>query len=704
MAEQMILRCVPLLILLAGMAATARAQTTVVLTNIGQIRSLTAEEAERRIPVRVRGVVTFFDPQLYVGFIRDDTGSVYFPPRNFPDGPVARCRAGDLIEIEGITARGRFAPHLIHGASPPRVKVLGHPGLPEARRLAPQDLANPAHHSERIEIVGVVRGYGRERNKLRLDLSTSSGSFRAVLPVLWRTDASPATNWLGAVLRLRGVHGSLFNENRELAGLRVFVAGMDDVTVEDPGEASFAERPIRPVVELLRFHGQTSPRERVAGVVTQFEPGRGLFLQDDTGPLWVQTPQREPLPPGTRVDIVGYPGTRDGQPVLRDGFVRALGPGTAPPAVPVSVAEAFAGEFHGHLVRVQGKVVDRFVQPGNHLLLLNEAGLTYAARLIEPDSTRLLELPERGSVIEVEGVALNEFVPVTGLASDDPVRHQSVSLQVALRTPGDLRVLQPAPYWTTERLQWLAGGVMAVLLLAVAWIALLRRQVARQTALVETKVARETLQEERARLARELHDTLEQELTGISLQLDAASDTLPDSPDTARRALHHAQALLKHTRSEARRSIWDLRASVLENGDLVSALRETLRQFHGGNGTTEIVVTSDGSPRPLPNRLENNLLRIASEAVTNAVKHAAARRIIVHVGFAPDAILLRVEDDGRGFDATTALCLDSGHYGLLGMRERAAKLGGQLTVTSAPDRGTRVEVRVHFPIPVPSSP
>jgi len=698
-------RCAPLLILLVGMAATARAQTTAVLTNIGQIRSLTAEEAARKFPVRVRGVVTFFDPDLFVGFIHDDTGSVHFSPRDFPNGPVARCRAGDLIEIEGITAPGRFAPHLLNGTSPPRVKVLGHPGLPEARRLAPPDLANPAHHSERIEIVGVVRGHGRERNKLALDLSTSSGSFRAVLPVLWSADASPATHWLGAVLRLRGVHGSLFNENRELAGLRVFVAAMEDVTVEDPGVGSFAERPVRPAAQLLRFHGQTSPRERVVGVVTHVEPGRGLFLQDDTGPLWVQTPQRDPVSAGTRVDIVGYPGTSDGQPVLRDGFVRVLGPGIPPAATTVSAGEAFAGRLHGRLVRLRGTVIDRFIQPGNHLLLLNDGGLTFAARLIEPDSTRLLDLPERGSLTEVEGVAINEFVPLSGLAGDDPARHQPVGFQLALRTPADMRVLHPAPYWTAERLQWLAGGVMAVLLLATVWIALLRQQVARQTALIETKVARETLQEERARLALDLHDTLEQELTGLSLQLDAASDTLPDSPDTARRALHTAQALLKHTRSEARRSIWDLRASVLERGDLVSALREALGQFSGGSGSPEIVVTSDGSMQALPGRIESNLLRIASEAVTNAVKHAAARRITVHFGFSPEEILLRIEDDGRGFDATAALSLDSGHYGLLGMRERAAKLGGQLVFNSAPCCGTRIEIRVKLSVSAaPSSP
>ncbi len=674
--------------------ATAVESSSAVLTNVAQIRALLPEQAAQQLPVQVRGVLTFIDPEFHVAFVRDETGSSYFSPRLTPQSPAVKCVAGDLIELTGVTSPGRFAPQIVNGSNAAlRVRVLGHPGLPEPRRLAPQELANPVNHSEWIEVVGTVREVKREKSKTRLDLSTSSGGFSTLLPLKW-TERGAATNWLGAVLRLRGVHGSVFTEGKELTGLRVFVPRMEDVHEEDAGVASFDDRPLRTADTLLRFTAQTSPRLRVAGVVTYSEPGRGVFLRGATGSLWVQSPQREHLPPGTELDAIGFPGSADGRAVLRDAFLRASGHQDQLEPRSVSVEDAFAGRLHGELVSLRGEVIDRFIQPGNHILLLKSGERLFHARLAQADRTNTIELPPRGSVTEVSGICVNDFVPNPGRLSDEATRYLPVALQIAMRSPDDIRMLQAPPYWTTERMRWLALGATVVLLLAVAWIALLRRQVGRQTAVIQEKVARETLQEERVRIARELHDTLEQELTGLSLQLDAATDTLPESPETAQRALVNAQALLKHTRSEARRSIWDLRASALENGDLVTALRETLHQFTGGNGGPEIVVESDGGARRLPGRIENNLLRIASEAVTNAVKHARARRIVVRVEFGADSVRLCVGDDGRGFDTEAAMSLGKGHYGLLGIRERAEKMGGELELRGGPGRGTEIAVRV----------
>jgi signal transduction histidine kinase len=241
---------------------------------------------------------------------------------------------------------------------------------------------------------------------------------------------------------------------------------------------------------------------------------------------------------------------------------------------------------------------------------------------------------------------------------------------------------------------------MTVLLLAAAWIALLRRQVARQTALIEAKVARETLQEERARMARELHDTLEQQLTGLSLQLDAAGDTLAESPEVARSALVSAQGLLKHTRIEARRSIWDLRPSALEDGDLLAALRETLPQASPG-ARPAITIEATGAARRLPAAVESGLLRIASEAVTNAVKHAQATSVRVRLSHAPDAVELTVRDDGCGFDATAMPA--AGHFGLTGMRERAARMNARLRIESRPGGGTTLTLTVFAKTDAPDS-
>jgi signal transduction histidine kinase len=231
--------------------------------------------------------------------------------------------------------------------------------------------------------------------------------------------------------------------------------------------------------------------------------------------------------------------------------------------------------------------------------------------------------------------------------------------------------------------------VAALSFAVLAWNVSLRRRVTAQTEIIRQQAAREAVHEDRTRIARELHDTLEQELTGIAVQLDAVSDRLADSPPTAATALGTARALLRHTRTEARRSVWDLRAALLEEGDLGVALTATAAQLEGG---PEIRVSVEGAPRRLAASVENNLLRIGTEAMTNAVKHAAARSVAVRLVFGTDEILLEVRDDGKGFDASRSTTLAAGHFGWLGIRERAERIGAKLQIESQPGRGTRVVV------------
>jgi signal transduction histidine kinase len=188
-----------------------------------------------------------------------------------------------------------------------------------------------------------------------------------------------------------------------------------------------------------------------------------------------------------------------------------------------------------------------------------------------------------------------------------------------------------------------------------------------------------------------LHDTLEQELAGISLQLDTASAKLPDAPGTARQLLDLARSLLRHSRVEARRSIMDLRASLLEGGDLAAALQEVAARARDGQPiAVEVVV--EGQPRRLPGQIETNLLRIAQEALTNALKHSKPDHVKLWLAFGQDGVELRVADDGAGFDVEQALTLSAGYFGLLGMRERAERIHGSFKVHIAPGQGTIVKV------------
>jgi signal transduction histidine kinase len=199
--------------------------------------------------------------------------------------------------------------------------------------------------------------------------------------------------------------------------------------------------------------------------------------------------------------------------------------------------------------------------------------------------------------------------------------------------------------------------------------------------------------EERVRLAREIHDTLAQGFVGISSQLDAVAMTLNSRLDTARQHLDLARKMARHSLTEARRSVMDLRASALEGHDLPAALSQAARQWTAGS-KVQVHVDVAGGTRHLPEEMEQHLLRIAQEAVANTVKHARATEVHIRLEMQNGNLRLSVTDDGQGFEQTDAFSEIGGHFGLLGMRERAERLGGELELHSTPGQGTEVEVKV----------
>lgn len=210
--------------------------------------------------------------------------------------------------------------------------------------------------------------------------------------------------------------------------------------------------------------------------------------------------------------------------------------------------------------------------------------------------------------------------------------------------------------------------------------------------LAEEAREKEVLQE-RNRLAREIHDTLAQGLTGIIIQLEAAEDILGETPgrDAVRAHLARAQDLARVSLTEARRSVSALRPLCLEGQGLAAALEERLIQMTAGTGI-EAALTLSGTSRPLPADCEDNLLRIGLEAVTNALKHARALSIRVQLAFTTDQVTLSVHDDGQGFPSGATLP-DKG-FGIVGMQERAERIGGQFSLFTCPGQGARVTVTV----------
>ena len=202
--------------------------------------------------------------------------------------------------------------------------------------------------------------------------------------------------------------------------------------------------------------------------------------------------------------------------------------------------------------------------------------------------------------------------------------------------------------------------------------------------------------DERTRIARELHDTLAQMLAAVGFQIDTALKRLPEDPGQGplRRNMELAHSMVRSGLAEVRRSIWVLRAQASGQtmDDLASSLSSSLSQLTGDTGIGS-TFTVTGTPRPLPSEVQRNLLRIAHEAVTNAVRHAQPKSIGITLQFEDDAVCLRVHDDGRGFEREK---VKGDHFGLMGITERARAVGGQARVDSRPGAGTEIACRVPY--------
>jgi signal transduction histidine kinase len=204
---------------------------------------------------------------------------------------------------------------------------------------------------------------------------------------------------------------------------------------------------------------------------------------------------------------------------------------------------------------------------------------------------------------------------------------------------------------------------------------------------------------ERNRMAREIHDALAQGFTGIVLQLDAAEYALTKSPAAARNHLDQARALARESLVEARRSVWALRARALETRRLPDALSDLVGRMSSAGASVTPQFRVHGMPRELPPHVEEQLLRIASEALTNALKHSQARMVHLDLIYQPGQVEISVQDDGRGFipsepEGTDSSTDSSEGFGLIGMKERAELIRATLVLATQPGQGTTVSVVV----------
>jgi len=483
--------------------------------------------------------------------------------------------------------------------------------------------------------------------------------------------------------------GTLFGQTEQLRGVSLFVGHTSDVLLlESPPNPFYL--PTRTIRSIYNYSaaGEVNRRIRVRGVVTGYIPGHPveisdftstarfryvrhvLYVDDGTGGARVETEQPERVPPGAVVEVAGFPAVTPGKPILTNAVFKVAGHAAARTPTSVSGTNVLTPENDAMLVRMQGHFLSLLTGPTERILVLKVGETVFDAPLEADTESASIERIRPGSMVAVTGVYAYQWGPPP-------------SFRLFLRSPADVTVVSAAPWWTMRH--------TAVMVIVFALVASAGGVWMRTTA-NRKRTQYQAVLDERSRVGRELHDTLEQGLAGIALQLEAVAGSLQASPDAARRSLDVARQMLRYSQEETRRSIMDLRSQALESRDLAGALADLAEQTTRGTGATASVVV-EGQVQRLDASHEHHLLRIGLEALTNALKHSGARRIDILLRFGPDSTELIVQDDGRGFNIA-APDLGGAHFGLQGIRERVDKLGGVLHIESAANAGARLSVMV----------
>jgi signal transduction histidine kinase len=702
------------------------AATNEVLTNAAKVLSLTSAQVDQKIPISITGVVTVAEPNWQGRFfVQDSTAGIFVIGTNRPQPAI-----GDVVQVTGVSYHGGYAPCI----ATPRWKKVGTSPLPDATPISLEQFTSGAVDGRRIELSGVVISAEQSRivkSRMRLELKSGSTRFRAFMPHL--TNVVP-DSLVGATVRVRGTAAASFSSTRRyLLSVVLFMPQESDIIVDHPPNPEILRQPFTPLSSIARYHGNnfTDPRIRVKGVLIYQRPAEDIFLRDSTGGLRVEFHETNIFVPGEMVEAVGFPGLERFLPVLEDATVIKTKK-SEEPLVPenVSIQDLLKGFHQADFVSLQGKLLDRSFQPRRTSDTLTNAGEAILLTLKSDRYFFSVEAPDSGEFSQLASIPLGSTLQVSGVCLLEAGEKGDIEgVHIVPSDASSIRILERPGWWTSQRLFIALGILLAILLAGTLWtVTILHKNALLKTSIAEKIRAQDELQKahdeletrveertrewkvemsarkkteiilsERTRLAQELHDTLLQGFTGIGLKMEALCKILP--PDLIG-PKERMQKILKQSDEyidEARRSIWQLRSSSLETaGHFSEALRKVSQRALEGTAI-RLQFATIGDRREPGLEVEDNLMRICEEAITNAVKHANPGSVSVTVECDTTDLRLRVLDNGCGFEPDKLDGPKDGHFGLAGLRERTKAIGGNLSINSSPGKGTEILVTICWP-------
>lgn len=632
--------------LLIALFSLSLAYGETILKTAAQVANFQGEDTPM---VDLEATVTYVDAEGTI-FLADGTGATFLS-RYRGDSPISQ---GMRLSIKGTRHPGLY----IGGIIPSKVEIIGRTTLPPPRSVNYDEVRSGKFHYQRVGVEGIARSFERTgETSANLYLAMAKGILRIQLG----NNNLNAKDLIGAEIRVSGLAAGGIDDRRRLVD--PFLKTISDYPIEILQQAP-EKIPTGDLTSITK--GWESPAKLVQIRATALSPNLNgsVFVSDGEEAIRIQVPSKFRCDVGDVLTIVGFPTEGQIRPYIEAKRISKSGAKKAVDVENMKDDSFDQSNPDAHLVRLVGTLRSQ-----------NPPVLSSHDHEIEIRIPEGLPLnAEVGSQLSLTGIW-----QITGMSTGG-FRRQPASFAIQLRNAGDINVLSAPSWWNITRLSYILGICILIGALAAFWAFALRRQVAKQVQLIAEKTQNEAVTEERQRIALEFHDSLEQELAGLSIRLDAVRTRLQNDTKEAS-LIAQLGKILSRLQTETRDFINDLRTTTQPPfaeslHSLITHLAETTE--------TPIQLAPIYAPEPLSLE-KHHLLRMAKEAIYNSLKHSKAKKL--DVSFL--GRVLTIKDDGVGFNPQN---IPTGHFGLRGMRERCKKIGAQLEINSNDKSGTIIQV------------
>ena len=639
--------------------------------------------------------VAVTDPSGATLFRAEDRAGMKALPRC---GALARCRGHVVRNVYGR----RFAMLTDY-------EEISLGPAPQPVEFSRAKFLDPNHDFRLCRFAGTLRDVivnETDPHWLHLSICDDGGMVFATVPISEDGDLAQLRAAIGSRIAVTGICVPYDHSPRLQTGRIFKIPAMD--RIEFLGTKENDGSPV-PSVEDIRTAQPadvaTLGRHRATGRIVAVWHERNALLRTDNGDcIHLQFAERGNLPVyGDRIEATGLPESDLFRLNLFNATWHRIDAAPMPAETPTPISPRTMTEdehgnrrvncvHYGRAVSIRGIVRSlpeefagrrMYVESGSRIVPVDASALPAAFASVSV-----------GCEVSVAGTCVLEIASPQMTASIPRL----LGFSIVLRSPDDVTVLSRPTKWTTGRLLTLIGALLAALIAILAWNTALRRLAEKRgKALADETLARATADlkvYERTRLAVELHDSLAQNLTGVSFEIDAAERLADTEPKRMHEHLGIASRALKSCRDDLRNCLWDLRHQTLESDDMESAILQTLAPHATG---VSLAVRFRVPRERISDNTAHAILGIVRELTINAVRHGKATSVKVAGSIKGEKLLCSVRDNGCGFDPENRPGDEQGHYGLLGIRERVNAFEGAMTIESSPGAGTKVTIAINIP-------